>query len=196
MVDRLSDGQVAQAETVSQGHPFDAETPGCLGQQPDHPMRITALQVRDALANVQVAACRQVDVTGNRGDLGQARGGLIEPAGLDQAARENQQAMAQLRGITEVSSHFDTALRGVDRRGEMPLISWLAAYPAPDAHVPVGRARCYGDGTDLTMVTFGNGLRMSLRVTRRLAVGESERGWSTCAGWPRCHPMTCCARLG
>jgi len=47
---------------------------------------------------------------------------------------------------------------------------WLAAYPAPDEHVPAGRARSYGDGTDLTMVTFGNGLRMSLRVARRLAV--------------------------
>ena len=46
---------------------------------------------------------------------------------------------------------------------------WLAAYPAPDAHVPAGRARSYGEGTDLTMVTFGNGLRMSLRVARRLA---------------------------
>jgi len=49
---------------------------------------------------------------------------------------------------------------------------WLADYPAnpaPDAHVPIGQARGYGDGTDLTMVTFGNGLRMSLRVARRLA---------------------------
>jgi 2-oxoisovalerate dehydrogenase E1 component len=46
---------------------------------------------------------------------------------------------------------------------------WLASYPAPEAHVPVGRARSYGDGTDLTMVTFGNGLRMSLRVARQLA---------------------------
>jgi 2-oxoisovalerate dehydrogenase E1 component len=47
---------------------------------------------------------------------------------------------------------------------------WLSAYPPPDAHVPAGRARSYGDGTDLTVVTFGNGLRMSLRVARRLAV--------------------------
>jgi len=46
---------------------------------------------------------------------------------------------------------------------------WLAPYPTPGAHVPAGRARSYGDGTDLTMVTFGNGLRMSLRVARRLA---------------------------
>jgi 2-oxoisovalerate dehydrogenase E1 component len=33
----------------------------------------------------------------------------------------------------------------------------------------VGRARTHGDGGDLTIVTFGNGLRMSLRVSRRLA---------------------------
>jgi 2-oxoisovalerate dehydrogenase E1 component len=43
---------------------------------------------------------------------------------------------------------------------------WLAAYPT--AGVPIGRARTYGEGTDLTIVTFGNGLRMSLRVARRL----------------------------
>jgi 2-oxoisovalerate dehydrogenase E1 component len=43
---------------------------------------------------------------------------------------------------------------------------WLASYPA--AGVPIGRARTYGDGTDLTILTFANGLRMSLRVARRL----------------------------
>ena len=43
---------------------------------------------------------------------------------------------------------------------------WLASYP--NAAVPIGRARTYGDGTDLTILTFGNGLRMSLRVARRL----------------------------
>jgi 2-oxoisovalerate dehydrogenase E1 component len=43
---------------------------------------------------------------------------------------------------------------------------WLAAYPS--AGVSIGRARTYGDGTDLTMLTFGNGLRMSLRVALRL----------------------------
>ena len=43
---------------------------------------------------------------------------------------------------------------------------WLAAYPVAGA--PVGRARTYGDGTDLTILTFANGLRMSLRVARRL----------------------------
>ncbi|HEX3545706.1 MAG TPA: thiamine pyrophosphate-dependent enzyme [Mycobacterium sp.] len=43
---------------------------------------------------------------------------------------------------------------------------WLARYP--DAGVPIARARTYSDGTDLTILTFGNGLRMSLRVARRL----------------------------
>ncbi len=50
---------------------------------------------------------------------------------------------------------------------------WLCPYPAPerwaDAHVPIGRGRTYGDGSDLTLVTFGNGVPMSLRVARRLA---------------------------
>ncbi|GGC77323.1 MFS transporter [Hoyosella rhizosphaerae] len=44
---------------------------------------------------------------------------------------------------------------------------WLAKYP--EEHVPVGQARTYGTGSDLTILTFGNGLRMSLRATPRLA---------------------------
>ncbi|TQR87946.1 MFS transporter [Mycobacterium hodleri] len=43
---------------------------------------------------------------------------------------------------------------------------WLAPYPTES--VPIGRARTYGDGSDLTIVTFGNGVPMSLRVARRL----------------------------
>ncbi|MEU6715243.1 thiamine pyrophosphate-dependent enzyme [Nonomuraea sp. NPDC046802] len=49
---------------------------------------------------------------------------------------------------------------------------WLASYVPPsrwaETHVPIGRARSYGDGRDLTIVTFGNGLRMSLRSAVRL----------------------------
>lgn len=54
---------------------------------------------------------------------------------------------------------------------------WTAPYPAPgDGHVPVGRARVHGDGGDLTVVTFGNGLYLSLRAQRRLqASGVSAR---------------------
>jgi len=43
---------------------------------------------------------------------------------------------------------------------------WTAAYPTDV--VPIGSARTYGDGTDLTIVTLGNGVPMSLRVARRL----------------------------
>jgi 2-oxoisovalerate dehydrogenase E1 component len=50
---------------------------------------------------------------------------------------------------------------------------WLARYAPPSAwpatHVPLGRGRVHGDGLDLVLVTFGNGVRMSLRVARRLA---------------------------
>jgi 2-oxoisovalerate dehydrogenase E1 component len=42
---------------------------------------------------------------------------------------------------------------------------WLAP---DDATVPVGAARTYGEGRDLTIVTFGNGLYLSLRAARRL----------------------------
>ncbi|MFB9569006.1 thiamine pyrophosphate-dependent enzyme [Saccharopolyspora hordei] len=50
---------------------------------------------------------------------------------------------------------------------------WLARYPAPgEHHVPIGRARQHGDGADLTLVTFGNGVPMSLRTAKRLR----ERG--------------------
>jgi 2-oxoisovalerate dehydrogenase E1 component len=57
---------------------------------------------------------------------------------------------------------------------------WLSPYAAPASwpsdHVPIGRARTYpipaattGESDDLTIITFGNGLRMSLRVAARLA---------------------------
>ncbi|UGT56445.1 thiamine pyrophosphate-dependent enzyme [Nocardia asteroides] len=45
--------------------------------------------------------------------------------------------------------------------------SWLAA-PTSE-HVPIGSARVYGEGADLTIVTFGNGVPMSLRTADRLA---------------------------
>jgi 2-oxoisovalerate dehydrogenase E1 component len=44
---------------------------------------------------------------------------------------------------------------------------WVAALT--DEHAPVGAARTYLDGGDLTIVTWANGLHLSLRVARRLA---------------------------
>jgi 2-oxoisovalerate dehydrogenase E1 component len=45
---------------------------------------------------------------------------------------------------------------------------WMATIQ-PDHHVPIGRARTYGTGLDLTIITCGNGVLLSLRVARRLA---------------------------
>jgi 2-oxoisovalerate dehydrogenase E1 component len=59
--------------------------------------------------------------------------------------------------------------RDLDQPGDG---GWLSRYADPqrwaNEHVPVGRGRGYGSGTDLTLVTFGNGVPMSLRVARRL----------------------------
>ncbi|WP_446216295.1 thiamine pyrophosphate-dependent enzyme [Micromonospora sp. IBHARD004] len=52
---------------------------------------------------------------------------------------------------------------------------WLGEYAEPGGwaagHVPVGRARVYGVGSaeDVTIITFGNGVRMSLRAAATLA---------------------------
>jgi 2-oxoisovalerate dehydrogenase E1 component len=49
---------------------------------------------------------------------------------------------------------------------------WLATYAPPECwtetQVPLGSARTYGDGEDLTIVTSGNGLYLTLRVLPRL----------------------------
>lgn len=50
---------------------------------------------------------------------------------------------------------------------------WLAPYGAPDdwgrEQATIGRARVYGEGEHLTIITFGNGVRLSLRATAQLA---------------------------
>lgn len=51
---------------------------------------------------------------------------------------------------------------------------WQTAYDPDGAHVPLGAARAYGDDNpDLLLVSFANGVPMSLRVARKLA---DERG--------------------
>jgi 2-oxoisovalerate dehydrogenase E1 component len=49
--------------------------------------------------------------------------------------------------------------------------AWLAAYRSAEdvtADAVLGRGRTHGEGADLTIVTFANGLHMSLRAAKRL----------------------------
>ena len=77
-------------------------------------------------------------------------------------------------------SAVSRADRAVPRaRPARPRGRWLASPVRPPSsravsHVPLGSGRTYGDGADLTLVTFGNGLRLSLRAARRLAATGTD----------------------
>ena len=45
---------------------------------------------------------------------------------------------------------------------------WLTDYPPPEETLELGSVRAYGDGTDLCIASYANGLYMSLRVAKRL----------------------------
>ena len=58
---------------------------------------------------------------------------------------------------------------------------WLTEYPALDQAMPLGEGRVYlpesgGEGDDLVIFTFGNGVPMSLRAARAI---EKKHGWKT-----------------
>jgi 2-oxoisovalerate dehydrogenase E1 component len=47
--------------------------------------------------------------------------------------------------------------------------AWMFSYPPPDKAIPLGEPRIYGDdASDLAIITFGNGVPMSLRAARVL----------------------------
>lgn len=56
---------------------------------------------------------------------------------------------------------------------------WSTVYPPPEQAMPFGEGRVYapeqGDGCDLVIVTYGNGVPMSLRAARTIT---AQRGWS------------------
>lgn len=56
-----------------------------------------------------------------------------------------------------------------DENDELWLSPYAAAEDWPDQHAPIGGGRTHGDGQDLTIITFANGLYMSMRVARKLA---------------------------
>ena len=53
---------------------------------------------------------------------------------------------------------------------------WLTDYPAPDQAMPLGEVKTYGEGDELCILSYANGLYMSLRVAQRLrAEGHKVR---------------------
>jgi 2-oxoisovalerate dehydrogenase E1 component len=54
--------------------------------------------------------------------------------------------------------------------------AWMTEYPSPDQSMTLGEGRVYGNGDDLVVFTFGNGVPMSLRAVRTL---EKKYGWKT-----------------
>jgi 2-oxoisovalerate dehydrogenase E1 component len=57
--------------------------------------------------------------------------------------------------------------------------AWTTPYPAPDQAMVLGQGRVYdppaGDGGDLVIFSFGNGVPMSLRAAREIS---ARHGWS------------------
>ncbi len=51
---------------------------------------------------------------------------------------------------------------------------WLFPYPAPGEAMALGEGRVYGEGDDLLVITYGNGVPMALRAARGI---EAELGW-------------------
>lgn len=51
---------------------------------------------------------------------------------------------------------------------------WNTSYPAHDFHIPIGSGKSYGTGKHLTIITWANGLWMSLRAAKTLAAEGIE----------------------
>lgn len=51
---------------------------------------------------------------------------------------------------------------------------WLTKYPEPGEAMELGEGRVYGEGDDVLIISYGNGVPMSLRAARRI---EERHGW-------------------
>jgi 2-oxoisovalerate dehydrogenase E1 component len=91
------------------------------------------------------------------------------PARPEDAAPMLRSCLAAAADVGQVSIFLEPIALYHERDLHVPSDrGWLGPYQL-DRQVPIGSARTHGDGRDLTIVTFGNGLRMSLRVAKRLA---------------------------
>jgi 2-oxoisovalerate dehydrogenase E1 component len=83
--------------------------------------------------------------------------------------------------LEPIALYHERDLHEPDDRG------WLGDY-SPTSVAPIGSGRMHGEPTDLTIVTFGNGVRMSLRVAKWLAaegvgVGVLDLRWIAPLAW-------------
>ncbi|WP_433709898.1 thiamine pyrophosphate-dependent enzyme [Nocardia sp. CA-084685] len=94
---------------------------------------------------------------------------IASPARADDAAAMLRTCVCAARVDGRVCVYLEPIAlyhtRDLHRPGDS---AWLAT-PSDNDHIAIGRARVYGDGTDLTIVTFANGVPMSLRVAQRLS---------------------------
>jgi 2-oxoisovalerate dehydrogenase E1 component len=92
---------------------------------------------------------------------------LASPARADDAAAMLRTCLAAARDDGSVCVYLEPIAlyhtRDLHEDGDG---LWLADA---EGDAPLGTARLHGEGSDLTIVTWGNGLRMSLRVARSLA---------------------------
>ncbi|MGO4778936.1 transketolase C-terminal domain-containing protein, partial [Lysobacter sp. 2RAB21] len=51
---------------------------------------------------------------------------------------------------------------------------WLTSYPDPSEAMTLGEGRTYGEGDDLVIFSYGNGVPMSLRAAKQI---EQAHGW-------------------
>ncbi|WP_329411043.1 thiamine pyrophosphate-dependent enzyme [Nocardia vinacea] len=97
---------------------------------------------------------------------------IASPARADDAAAMLRTCVSAARVDGRVCIYLEPIAlyhtRDLHRPGDN---AWLAT-PSDTDHIAIGHARVYGDGSDLTIVTFANGVPMSLRVAQRL----SDRG--------------------
>ncbi|MDH2424096.1 thiamine pyrophosphate-dependent enzyme [Sphaerisporangium sp. TRM90804] len=98
---------------------------------------------------------------------------VASPARPDDAAAMLRTCVAAAKADGDVCVYLEPiALYGTRDLMDEGDNGWLTPYVPPsrwaETHVPIGKGRAYGDGRDLTIVTFGNGLRMSLRAAIRL----------------------------
>lgn len=93
---------------------------------------------------------------------------VAAPARADDAAAMLRRCVEAARNEGRVCLYLEPIAlyhtRDLHRPGDG---GWLAT--PDDDPVSLGRARIHGDGTDLTIITFANGVPMSLRVAQRLA---------------------------